>query len=160
MSRESLGVRTYLNSSELGSRIIYCHHDTGKEEGRTLDELAREGARRMLVSALEEEVTAYLERHADAEAGCWWSGRDRAGAGHHLWCGHPGSSAPRVNERRVNEQEERVPVWEVRSPGSFASAAWRTLTCTCGADGVHFNVRLSDVSGCVLIGARADGRRS
>jgi hypothetical protein len=70
-----------------GSRIIYCHHDTGKEEGHTLDELAREGARRMLVSALGEELAAYLERHAetrDAEAGCWWSGRDRAGAGHHL----------------------------------------------------------------------------
>jgi hypothetical protein len=38
--------------------------------------------------------------------------RDRAGAGHHLWCGHPRSSAPRVNERPVNEQEARVPVWE------------------------------------------------
>lgn len=50
--------------------MIYCHHDTGKEEGRTLDELARECARRMLVSALEKEVAAYLERHADAEAGC------------------------------------------------------------------------------------------
>lgn len=61
----------------------------------------------MLVSALEEEVAAYLERHADAEAGCWWSGRGRAGAGHQLWCGHPGSSAP-----RLNEQEARVPVWE------------------------------------------------
>jgi hypothetical protein len=66
----------------------------------------------MLVSALGEGLAAYLERHADAEAGCWWSGRDRAGAGHHLWCGHPGSSAPRVNERRINEQEARVPVWE------------------------------------------------
>lgn len=118
----------YLNSSELGQpHYFYCHHDTGKEEGRTLDELAREGARRMLVSALEEEVAAYLERHAetrDAEAGCWWSGRHRAGAGHHLWCGHPGSSAPRVNERRVNEQEARVPVWEGGVP-AVLQAAWR-----------------------------------
>jgi len=32
----------------------------------TLDEIAREGARRMLVEALEAEVTAYLEQHRDA----------------------------------------------------------------------------------------------
>ncbi|MBA2591742.1 MAG: hypothetical protein H0U97_05540 [Gammaproteobacteria bacterium] len=41
-----------------------------KEEGCTLDELAREDARRMLMSALGEEVAAYVERHAherDAE---------------------------------------------------------------------------------------------
>ena len=37
-----------------------------KEEGYTLDALAREGARRMLMSALEEEVAAYVERHAEA----------------------------------------------------------------------------------------------
>lgn len=35
-----------------------------KEEEYTLDALAREGARRMLMSALEEEVAAYVERHA------------------------------------------------------------------------------------------------
>ena len=36
------------------------------EEGSmplTLDELAREGARRILVAALEKEVAAYLEQH-------------------------------------------------------------------------------------------------
>ncbi|MDQ3583212.1 MAG: hypothetical protein M3495_17115 [Pseudomonadota bacterium] len=37
-----------------------------KEEGYTLDALAREGARRMLMSALEEEVAAYVERHVKA----------------------------------------------------------------------------------------------
>jgi hypothetical protein len=39
-----------------------------REEGReyqSLDELAREGARRMLVEALEAEVASYLERHAE-----------------------------------------------------------------------------------------------
>ena len=37
----------------------------GEVEGlpTDLDELAREGARRMLVAALEAEVTAYVERH-------------------------------------------------------------------------------------------------
>ena len=40
----------------------------GKEEAEarsSLDELAREGARRMLVEALEAEVASYLERHAE-----------------------------------------------------------------------------------------------
>ena len=32
----------------------------------TLDEVAREGARRMLPTALEEEVAHYIEAHADA----------------------------------------------------------------------------------------------
>ena len=35
-------------------------------DGRSLlDEIAREGARRMLVMALEAEVAAYLEAHRD-----------------------------------------------------------------------------------------------
>ena len=38
--------------------------EEGNEHG-SLDELAREGARRMLVKALEAEVAGYLERHAD-----------------------------------------------------------------------------------------------
>jgi hypothetical protein len=37
-------------------------NEVGREEGYMLDELAREGARRMLVSALEEEVAAYVAR--------------------------------------------------------------------------------------------------
>src|SRR5262245_60357099 len=38
----------------------------GGVDGRSLlDEIAREGARRMLVAALEAEVAAYLEAHRD-----------------------------------------------------------------------------------------------
>jgi hypothetical protein len=37
--------------------------DDGNEQS-LLDEIAREGARRMLVAALETEVAAYLEAHA------------------------------------------------------------------------------------------------
>ncbi len=36
-----------------------------EEVGKTLDGLAREGARRMLMSALEEEVSDYVERHVE-----------------------------------------------------------------------------------------------
>ena len=42
--------------------------EAGQDEvdGRSLlDEIAREGARRMLVAALETEVAAYLEAHHD-----------------------------------------------------------------------------------------------
>ena len=42
--------------------------ETAQEEGdgrSLLDEIAREGARRMLVAALETEVTAYLEAHRE-----------------------------------------------------------------------------------------------
>ena len=47
----------------------------GEVGGRSLlDEIAREGARRMLVAALETEVAAYLEAHRD----------ERDGAGHAL----------------------------------------------------------------------------
>ena len=35
----------------------------GLELGSSLDDLAREGARRMLVSALDAEVGEYVERH-------------------------------------------------------------------------------------------------
>lgn len=36
-----------------------------EEVGKTLDGLAREGARRMLIMALEEEVSDYVERHVE-----------------------------------------------------------------------------------------------
>ena len=42
-----------------------------EEEARSLDELAREGARRMRQSALAEEVAAYIERQFSVlEGGC------------------------------------------------------------------------------------------
>ena len=36
-----------------------------QEEARSLDDLVREGARRMLQSALAQEVAAYIERHQE-----------------------------------------------------------------------------------------------
>jgi len=92
-----------------------------------LDELAREGARRMLVEALEVEVDAYLERHQDA--------RDERGHAEVVRNGHArerkvtvGSGtlevrAPRVDDRRVDEQGQRqrftsqiLPPYMRRSP--------------------------------------------
>jgi putative transposase len=79
-----------------------------KEEGYTLDALAREGARRMLMSALEEEVAAYVERHAEARDA---EGRRLLVRNGQAWargisCGAGTLEvrAPRVNDRRVDEQ--------------------------------------------------------
>lgn len=101
-------------------------HDTS-EPVMTLDELAHEGARRMLVVALEEEVDAYLERHK----------QELDTQGHHLvvrngkaqarkvTCG-AGTlevQAPRVNDKRTDEQGQRhkftsaiLPPYMRRSP--------------------------------------------
>ena len=92
-----------------------------------LDELAREGARRRLVGALEAEVTAYVERHR-AE-------RDERGHAQVVRNGRArrrkvtvGSgtvevSAPRVNDRRTDESGRRqrftssiLPPYMRRSP--------------------------------------------
>ena len=103
--------------------------DASEEEisKTSLDELAREGARRMLLSALEAEVEEYIERHGGA----------RDAKGHALvvrnglarrrkvttGAGTMEVRAPRVNDRRVNEAGERerfssqiLPPYMRRSP--------------------------------------------
>ena len=100
--------------------------EEGNEHG-SLDELAREGARRMLVKALEAEVAGYLERHAD----------ERDASGHALvvrngrarprrvtlGSGTIEIQAPRVNDRRRDARGERqrftssiLPPYMRRSP--------------------------------------------
>lgn len=81
----------------------------GKEEadGRTtLDELAREGARRMLQEALEAEVVRYLERHEgerdeQGRALVVRNGKARARK-LTLGAGTIEVQAPRVNDRRTD----------------------------------------------------------
>jgi transposase-like protein len=80
-------------------------------ETRTLDAIAREGARRMLVQSLEREVAQYLAEHAGER-----DGRDHALVvrnGHArarrvtMGVGTVEIQAPRVNDRRVDEQGAR-----------------------------------------------------
>ena len=97
--------------------------DQGDQEpSHSLDELAREGARRMLATALEEEVAAYLEQHQG------W--RDEDGRAQVVRNGYArprkvtmGSgtvevSAPRVHDRREGEKftSEILPPYMRRSP--------------------------------------------
>jgi len=96
--------------------------------GSLIDEIVREGARRMLAAALEAEVDAYIAELANE--------RDERGRGLVVRNGHPqprkvttsaGSvevRAPRVNDKRVNETtgERRwfssaiLPPWCRKSP--------------------------------------------
>ena len=91
-----------------------------------LDELAREGARRMLVAALEAEVASYVESHRDernerGHAQVVRNGRARARKVT-LGSGTVEVSAPRVNDRRTDEEGRRrftsaiLPPYMRRSP--------------------------------------------
>ena len=78
----------------------------GVEVGLTLDELAREGARRMIAAALEVEVEDYLERFAaevdeDGRRLVVRNGRGRE-RGLTVGSGTMRLRAPRVNDRRVD----------------------------------------------------------
>lgn len=83
----------------------------GAAMSSTLDELAREGARRMLAAALEAEVAAYVEEHQE----------ERDEQGHRLvvrngkaqarkltlGAGTVELQAPRIDDRRVDESGRR-----------------------------------------------------
>ncbi len=105
------------------------HHDQTAREGLLLDldEIARAGARRMLAEALEAEVEEYIEaargeRDEDGGALVVRSGHARE---RQILCGD-GSvevKAPRVNDRRVDEDGNRhrfksviLPPYMRRSP--------------------------------------------
>lgn len=93
----------------------------------TLDELAREGARRMLMTALEEEVAAYIEAHAHEvdDAGRRLVVRNGTNRERPVLCGVGGLQvkAPRVNDKRVSADGQRqkftsriLPPYMRRSP--------------------------------------------
>jgi transposase-like protein len=81
-------------------------------DGRSLlDEIAREGARRMLAAVLETEVAAYLEAHreerdADGHALVVRNGKGRTRKVT-VGAGTIPVSAPRVNDRRTDNDGER-----------------------------------------------------
>ena len=94
----------------------------GKIEGSTLDELAREGARRMLVQALDAEVSAYLdqargERDEAGRALVVRNGKARARKVT-VGSGTVEIEAPRVYDRRDGEKytSRILPPYMRRSP--------------------------------------------
>jgi transposase-like protein len=97
-------------------------------DGRPLlDEIAREGARRMLMAALETEVAAYLEAHRDERDAEGHALVVRNGKGRTrkvtVGAGTIPVNAPRVNDRRTDQDGERrrftsriLPPYMRRSP--------------------------------------------
>ncbi len=81
------------------------------EVAMTLDELSREGARRMLATALDEEVAAYIEHHRGEvdERGRRLVVRNGRAEERKVTCG-AGTlpiRAPRINDRRIDESGGR-----------------------------------------------------
>ena len=101
-------------------RVVETHEESKTEARSALDELAREGARRMLARALEAEVAAYVERHRgqrdeDGHALVVRNGRSRVrrvivGAG------PLEVAAPRVNDRRVVDGRRQKFTSEILPP--------------------------------------------
>jgi hypothetical protein len=122
------------------------HFDTNEWTG--VHELAWEGAMRMLVSlvsALEGKslpTWSGTPRHATPKpaAGGPAAGGPEGGP-RGITCG---AGTLEVRAPRVNEQEARVPVWEEEEYRQFCKRSLEGDNMYVWADGVHFNVRLSD----------------
>jgi putative transposase len=115
---------------EAAAMLKVVGSEAAKDEvdGRSvLDEIAREGARRMLVAALETEVAAYLEAHCDERDAEGHALVVRNGKGRTrkvtVGSGTIPVRAPRVNDRRTDQDGERrrftsriLPPYMRRSP--------------------------------------------
>ena len=112
-------------------RVVETHEESKSETRSALDELAREGARRMLAEALEAEVAAYVESHRGT--------RDEEGHALVVRNGHGrtrkvtvGSgtvevAAPRVNDRRVVDGQRQRFTSEILPPYLRKSKAMAEL---------------------------------
>ena len=111
--------------------MLKVHDNRGtteeQDEGATLDELAREGARRMLMKALAMEVTQYIEAHDGDrdEQGHRLVVRNGQAQARKVTCGAGTLEvrAPRVNDQRVDTEGARqrfasriLPPYMRRSP--------------------------------------------
>lgn len=91
-----------------------------------LDTIAREGARRMLMAALQVEASAYVERHQDDidAAGHRLVVRNGKGKARKVTCG-AGTlevEAPRVNDKRVTTQQKDLILRAADQAGITASS--------------------------------------
>jgi hypothetical protein len=104
---------------------VHVDEGAGAEQLTTLNELAAEGARRMLAAALEAEVDAYVTALSD-ERGCCLVVRNGHAVGRSLLTGAEPIevSAPPVDDRRVDEatghkmrfRSSILPPWARKSP--------------------------------------------
>jgi transposase-like protein len=138
-------------------RILADEGDRASIAGN-LDEIVREGARRMLLTALNAEVAEYVDAHAGQRDGEGKALVVRNGVGRERTvvtaAGGLQIEAPRVDDRREGHRFSSaiLPPWARRSP---------KVSEVLPLHGVHFNIRLEEDRLCclVLIGVRADGRK-
>jgi transposase-like protein len=107
-----------------GLRAVDIAH--GEHLPMDLDDLAKEGARRMIAAALQAEVQDYIERHSDARGPGGRALVVRNGAGQPrgltMGAGTVELRAPRVNDKRVIDGERQrfhsriLPPYTRRSP--------------------------------------------
>jgi putative transposase len=108
-------------------RTLHYDEEHRQEHLLDLDEIARQGARRMLAQALEAEVDAYIEaardqRDENGHAQVVRNGRAREREVL-LGAGAVEVKAPRINDKRVDENGQRrrfksmiLPPYVRRSP--------------------------------------------
>jgi hypothetical protein len=104
-------------------KVIGSEAAEDEVDGRSLlDEITREGARRMLVAALETEVAAYVEAHCDerdavGHALVVRNGKGRTRKVTRRFRDHSGERAPR--ERPANRPRRRAPPVHEPHPASL-----------------------------------------
>src|SRR5947209_16801637 len=103
-------------------------NDAGSGGSSLLDEIVRDGARQMLAAALQAEVAAYIEAHADQvdERGRRLVVRNGSHEPREITtaAGAVPVTAPRVNDKRIDEvtgERQRfssaiLPAWSRKSP--------------------------------------------
>ncbi len=100
-------------------RVVEEREEAKGEVGSALDELALEGARRMLAEALEVEVEAYIERHrSERTAGRALVVRNGLARERRVTVGSGTLTvrAPRVNDQRVIDGERQKFTSEILPP--------------------------------------------
>src|SRR4051812_5282746 len=96
------------------------------EIAATLDELAREGARRMIAMALEAEVADYVEQFADERGEDGKRVVVRNGRARErkitIGSGTVPIQAPRVNDKRIDEGNWAAPAVQLADPAGLRQA--------------------------------------
>lgn len=112
-------------------RVVETHEESKAETRSALDDLAREGARRMLAEALEAEVAAYVERHRGHRDDSGHALVVRNGHGRPrkvtVGAGAIEVAAPRVNDRRVVDGKRQKFTSEILPPYLRKSKAMAEL---------------------------------
>jgi putative transposase len=142
------------------SKMISLEERAQDEAKSYLEELLSEGARKLLQTAIENEVVEYLEAHRERRTETGQRAIVRNGH-------HPerelvtGVGPIKVRQPRIRHRDDQkfssaiLPPYMRRVPSILSAKAYVYWW----ADGIYFNVRLDEERSCVLVlmGALEDG---